>query len=614
MLHKRTSLFTVLLPFALVAYAQNDSTIVLQEVVLSDVKLYRFSNGIKTRALSDSTIAKNNFSLTDILRYNSTIYFKENGYGMVSSPSFRGTNARHTAVIWNGVNINSQLNGQTDFNTITAHNYDNIIIRSGGGSTQYGSGAVGGSIHLNNTFRFEEHLQNKLRLGYGSFNTTNASYKIAYGTEKFSWGFNADYTSSDNDYNYLGTDQRNENGAFKNIGLNTNLGYFISDNNLIKFYHNTFIGNRNFSGTLTAPSNDNYRNLDSRSLLEWVSFKGKRVSRLKVAHLYERYRYFANKETNDFSFGKSKTGVLNYDHKYNLGKITVNGIFDLNLIKAEGSSIEKANRNQAALLFLLSHEINKKLTYGLNLRKDWVDDYERPFVFSLDGKYILTDGYTINLNASKNYRIPTFNDLYWTGAGASGNKNIVPESSYQIEMGNTFEKKGYRLNLTGYYIASDDLIQWRPNEGGVWSPINIKEVTQYGLEVDADIEVNMGFHKILLKNQYAYTRSIDNESQKQLIYVPEHTFTGSFAYCYGKWSLYYQLLYNGSVFTTTDNTDSLSAYWVSNIGIERTILKKSKLNTTLTIRVNNLFNENYQNVAFRPMPGINSQVQINLKF
>ncbi len=614
MLRKPTSLVVVLLLVTLVAHAQNDSTIVLQEVILSDVKLYRFSNGIKTRVLSDSTIAKNNFSLTDILRYNSTVYFKENGYGMVSSPSFRGTNANHTAVIWNGININSQLNGQTDFNTITAHNFDRVIIRSGGGSTQYGSGAVGGSIHLNNTFRFEKHLQNSLRLGYGSFNTTNVGYQISYGTEKFVWGFNTNYTNSDNDFKYLETDDRNENGAFKNIGLNTNLGYFISDNNLIKFHHNTFVGNRNFSGTLTAPSNDNYRNLDSRSLLEWVNFKGKRTSRLKVAHLYERYRYFANKETNDFSFGKSQTGILKYDHKYNLGKLTVNGIVDLNLIKAEGSSIEKANRNQVALLFLLSHEINKKFAYGLNLRKDWVDDYESPFVFSLDGKYKLTDSYTINLNASKNYRIPTFNDLYWVGAGAIGNRSIIPESSYQIEIGNTFEKNGYQLNLTGYYIASDDLIQWRPNSEGLWTPINIKEVNQYGIEVGADAEFNFGNHKILLKNQYAYTRSVDTESRKQLIYVPEHKFTNNFAYRYGKWRLGYQLLYNGSVFTTTDNTDFLAAYWVSNIGIERTIFEKSKVGATLELRINNMFNKNYQNVAFRPMPGINSQVQINLKF
>ena len=84
--------------------------------------------------------------------------FKENGLGMVSSPSFRGTTAQQTAVIWNGININSQLNGQTDFNTITTRDYTSITVRSGGGSSIYGSSAIGGSIHLNNELTFKNQF------------------------------------------------------------------------------------------------------------------------------------------------------------------------------------------------------------------------------------------------------------------------------------------------------------------------------------------------------------------------------------------------------------------------------------------------------------------------
>lgn len=164
--------FTVLF-----SYAQRDSVVVLDEVVLTDAKLSQFSVGNKKQVLKDSVLSKSQ-SFTDLLRYNSTIYFKENGYGMVSSPSFRGTNAQQTAVIWNGININSQLNGQTDFNTVVTSNYNNVTIKSGGGSVQYGSGAIGGSIHLNSTFNFKEHLDNEVRIGYGSFNTQSTNYKL----------------------------------------------------------------------------------------------------------------------------------------------------------------------------------------------------------------------------------------------------------------------------------------------------------------------------------------------------------------------------------------------------------------------------------------------------
>ena len=98
--------------------AQIDSLNVLPEVVLSDAKLRNFSHGQVLGTINDSLLDNSSTSLTEVLRYNSLIYFRENGPGGVSSPSFRGTSAQQTAVVWNGININSQLNGQTDFNTI----------------------------------------------------------------------------------------------------------------------------------------------------------------------------------------------------------------------------------------------------------------------------------------------------------------------------------------------------------------------------------------------------------------------------------------------------------------------------------------------------------------
>ena len=80
---------------------------------------------------------------------------------MVSSPSFRGTTAQQTAVVWNGININSQLLGQTDFNTVSTRGYNSIAVKAGGGSVVYGSGAIGGTIHLNNDLKFKKTFKNR---------------------------------------------------------------------------------------------------------------------------------------------------------------------------------------------------------------------------------------------------------------------------------------------------------------------------------------------------------------------------------------------------------------------------------------------------------------------
>jgi outer membrane cobalamin receptor len=143
---KKPLLFSVFLMCQFI-FAQQDS-ISLKEVIVTDSQLRQFSKTLSVQKLNDSVIAANGPSLTSLLNYNSVIHFKENGYGMVSSPSFRGTTAQQTAVVWNGININSQFNGQTDFNTITSNDYDATNIRAGGGSVIFGSSAIGGSIHL----------------------------------------------------------------------------------------------------------------------------------------------------------------------------------------------------------------------------------------------------------------------------------------------------------------------------------------------------------------------------------------------------------------------------------------------------------------------------------
>src|SRR5690625_6934931 len=131
-------------------------------------------------------------SLTQLLNFNSNIYFKESGAGMVSSPSFIVTTASQTVVLWNGININYQTTGQSDFNTINVRGFDQIEVKAGGGNVAEINSSVGGSVHLVNQFKFNQGLNHQLFLKYGSFNTFNADFRSAYSNEKLS--LNLGYT------------------------------------------------------------------------------------------------------------------------------------------------------------------------------------------------------------------------------------------------------------------------------------------------------------------------------------------------------------------------------------------------------------------------------------
>ena len=73
---KKLSAFCFLLLCQIIS-AQSDTINKLKEVVVSDSNLKKYSNSQSVLKLNDSVINKNEALLTDLLNFNSTIYFKE---------------------------------------------------------------------------------------------------------------------------------------------------------------------------------------------------------------------------------------------------------------------------------------------------------------------------------------------------------------------------------------------------------------------------------------------------------------------------------------------------------------------------------------------------------
>ena len=606
---KKLFLFWMLL-LCQIIFAQQDTIVNLKEVIISDTQLNNFSGTQSVLVLTDSVIKKNQPSLTTLLNYNSLIYFKENGLGMVSSPSFRGTTAQQTAVIWNGININSQLNGQTDFNTITTRDFDNITVRAGGGSSIYGSSALGGTVHLNSELQFVNRFQNELQLNYGSYETFGAHYKTMISNGIWSTQISVTHNSSKNDYNYLNTQKRNENGQFENTSLNASLGYRFSKNHYLKYYSQIFDSDRHFSGTLGAVSKSKYRDYNYRNLVEWDWLLGKITSKLKVAFLGEKYAYFENARTDNFETSKTETALAKQDLVYQITpSILINTILEYTQTKGIGSQIGTNTRQIGAATVLFKQEVFRSFSYEFSGRKEVTSSYDSPFLFSFGTKNQFGKQYTVVTNFSRNFRMPTFNDLYWDGLG---NPNLKPESSYQGELGQHLKFKNSSISGTVYYQKIDDLIQWKPNASGNWSPSNIAKATSYGAEVVLNWNKKIRNHALDFNANYGYTVSKDALSDKQLVYVPLHKFNSSLAYTYQRITLNYQYLFTGFVFTSSDNSRVLEEYQVSNLGINYDFG-----NTTtykLGFQVGNLWNKNYQTVSQRPMPGRNFNLYLIFNF
>ncbi|MEH6656691.1 TonB-dependent receptor plug domain-containing protein [Leeuwenhoekiella marinoflava] len=592
-------------------FSQERTVTPLDSVYLTDSKLKEYSTGRDVLTLSDSILRQNRALLTNTLNFNTPIYFKENGLGMVSSPSFRGTTASQTAVLWNGININSQFNGQLDFNTINTGAYSEISVRGGGGSVVYGTGAIGGSVHLNTTLSFEKLQEHNLFLQYGSYNTRDARYHFKLGTDQWSLNLALSRNSSNNDYEYPNGGE-NLNGQFENTALNVGLGFKINNKNSIRIFSEIFDGERHFSLIRASETATKYQDLNSKNLLEWESRFGDFTSITRVAYLDEYYKYFGNLNYDSFTFGRAKTFIAKYDLSYSVAdNVTLNTVLTNTNTTGEGSSLGENDRNIFAAALLMKHQLGSDFKYELGFRKEATANYESPFLFSVGATKDFSEFFSLNVNASRNFRIPTYNDLYWSSAG---NPDLLPEKSLQGQLGAVFNYNSLRLTITGYYNSVTDMIRWLPGSDGVWRPVNEDEVQIYGLESGLNWSKTFkNKHRFSLNATYAYTISENKETGYQLIYVPFHKATAGLNYNYKRLHTNLQFLYVGAVFTRSDNNSryNLDAYTVGNFSLGYRLGKSEQFE--LGGRINNFLDAEYQSVENRWMPGRNYTMYLNFK-
>jgi len=613
MLFKNISYF-VIFTISSFATAQEQAHFVLDELIISDYKLNSHNKTQTIHKINDSIITQANGSLTDLLLMNSSIYFKENGSGMVSSPSFRGTTAQQTSVLWNGIPVNSLFLGQTDFNSISYKEFSEIAIKPGGGSILYGSGAIGGTIHLNQPIRFGERLENTLQLGYGSFNSFRINNNFTISNDKWFGQVSINRNQSDNDFEVKKRNWKNTNAAFYNNSVSAVVGHEINDKNSIALYSTYYNDDRHFALVSENQTPTKYKNNYFRNLLHWKNEGENYQSNARIAYFNEGYKYFNNLPTDEYSSGNVNSFIAKYDFEYFISSsFSLNGIIDYSNHNGKGknSGIKSAKQEILGLSILANHELNEKFGYEIGFKQEINNTYENPFLYSAGLYFKPTKVYQLKLNGSKNFRIPTFNDIFWE---PGGNKALQPETSFQLDLRNEFKFEKLRFGLNTYYIKIDNMLQWIPNNTGIWEAQNLKAVEIKGAEFDAQYHFNIKQNEFQIQATYAYTNSQDTQLKKQLIYTPFHKFTGLISYNYKRFSTGIQSIYNGAVFTTASNISKskIEAYALINANVQYQFGKKFK--QTLVFEIKNLTDVNYENVINRPMPGRNFNIQLITKF
>lgn len=584
-------------------------TVYIFDNQMNKVKLFH-----KITTLSLSDIQKNSSNLSEVLRFQSPVYIKENGRGAVSSPSFRGTTAQQTAFVWNGININSQFLGQGDMNNIALFGYDQLEVKAGGGSVIYGSGAIGGSIHLNKDINFNKGFSGSFNSEIASFGTFNNFLKASFSNEKFSFKASGSHSISENEYevpesrNYI-----NRNGKYYNTNFNFAAAYKIAPFHQISWISETYDGNQHYPVFFESQTPTKYKTQNFRSLVSWDWKKTKFNNILRAAYTEENFQYFANLEQPRTSGASGKNYIIKNDFNYSINprwNVNVIGEFQQNIGEGEGTSgITNVSRNILSVAGLLRYITSSKISFEAGIKKDFVEGFSSPVLYSFSGKWKAANWYSVNLNFSRNFRFPSFNDLYWS---PGGNPELRPETSVQTDMDHEFRIGDFKLTLSPYYIRIKDMLRWQNTSMGYWMPFNTQKVESYGLESQLTYEKKINQHNIKFNTGYIFTKSKDLEINKQLMYVPIHKVFGNIDYRYRFLRIYAQGMFNGLTYTESNEkkSDALQSYFVMNAGISGTILKKY----TVGFKVNNIFNEIYETMAYYPLPKRNYSILFNINF
>ncbi|MEA5617672.1 TonB-dependent receptor [Cronbergia sp. UHCC 0137] len=546
----------------------------------------------------------------------------------LSGQFIRGSNTGQVLILLDGRPINNAGSGGFDLSEFTTNNIQRVEVLPGGGSTLYGSDAIGGVINII-TRRPTEKITTEAKVNLGAYGLNQQSIQNSGKKDDISWVIGYNRTQAENNYpfsipeaNFSGT--RENNDALYN-NFNLKLEADLGKRNTLSF--STLYLNKeqgvpggvpipfpvNGQGFFNSLTDKNRKYTDQiLSDLTWNLKLGDGDDSLLTARIYGDFlntRFdpsgSSRFETNQTSYGIQTTHNWNFAKDQNL----VYG-FDYRTVNVRNTSFsystnqERLNYdndiNQGALFAKYEVALIPKLTVNLGLRQDFSSLVNGSVTSpSVGTKFAVSESTTLRANYIKNFRVPTIANLFNVNPSNIGNPELKPErgDSYDIGIDQKLGNIGL-LRLTFFKNNVSDTIAFKrltpPVNGntGTWENIGLVETT--GIEATLNLQ--------LAKNIYSFINYTANDprilkSSNSAEIDKELRFAGADKLNLGvsyenPQGLYLGLLMNSlnGYPTNNINTEFLSGYTTFDFKIRVPLTDK----LVVTGSLENLFNQRYQ--------------------
>lgn len=651
---------------------QLDEFVVYGSPIMKEVIPVQKLSGDKLRNLSS-------FSVADAIRYFSGVQLKDyGGVGGLKTVNVRSMGTHHVGVFYDGIQLGNAQNGQIDLGKFSLENIEEVSLYNGQKSNIFQPGKDFGSsatIYMRTRiphFGYNKNYNLRGSVKTGSFHLINPSFLYEYKINDYiSASVNGEHIKSSGKYKYrykrifpntneamYDTTAVRENGDITSLRLEGGLfgtipkGYWRIKN---YFYDSE----RGIPGAVVNNKwKNSQRQWDSSYFIQGVLQKTiapKYDLLVNAKYANDRMRYlnpdttlmlidntFKQKEAyistaNKYRISRKLDAVLSADLQYNTltsdldgfvypkrltSLVAVAGAADLDKIKMQGS----------ILATIVKERINSGNTATDDSVKTAPNKKEFTPAFFVSYKPFNKHNFNFRTFYKQIFRMPTFNDLYYTDIG---NIHLKPEFTHQYNLGFQYDSdfshpliKNWHLQADAYYNEVTDKIVAVPKGSGQyrWMMMNLGYVEIRGIDMSTSLNTEPVKDLLLnIKLMYTYQKAQDFTTRKseilqnttwggQIPYIPWHSGSIIASIDYKNWQFNYSFIYVGERYHSSANIEAeYEQPWYTN---DMTIVRKIKCkfaDIRVNAEINNIFSQDYEVVLNYPMPQRNYKLSLTVE-
>lgn len=453
-------------------------------------------------------------SINDILNLVPGVDVRQRGgFGVQTDISVRGGNFDQITILLNGINISSPHTGHlsADF-PVSPDDIERIEVLEGPAARVYGTQAFNGVVNIVTRKQIHptpsangSNIAGYVNASGGQYGYANANGGVS-ASSKTLWGAaTGGYTRSDGatPNSAFSSARTFINGGLtlRNVRIDAQMGYSYKP-----YDANTFYG---------ASSTDQWESNE-----RWMAaIKGD----IRLGNFHIAPQAFWNRWYDHYQWHKGKPAGENYHKVDNIGG-SINAWVDWTLgktslgfeakrdviwstklgeLQSEGKPTGGHDAN-ADILYMyhdartnlsafLEHNILLRhwtISLGLLANMNTGIDHKWRLYPGIDIAYRPSAAWKLYASWNMALRMPTFTDLYYSGTGIEGNRNLKPEKTSDFQIGARYSIKGFETDIQLFHSNKTNMIDWvtfREAGDNIFHSVNF-QLKNIGAEVNATLK------------------------------------------------------------------------------------------------------------------------------